>query len=112
VIWRRLREGAPLGIDASIIYGIEDYTGDLKWKHLRDAKNPYNSRIHKGLPPTPICSPGLKALEAVFNPTQYGYKFYVADTKRPGWHVFTKTHREHNAKVKELIQATRRGKKK
>lgn len=105
VIWNRLKSGSPLGIDASLIYGIEDYQGDIKWSHLRDKKNPYNSRIHKGLPPTPICSPGTASLKAVLTPTNYKYFYYVLipGTKR---HHFSKSLSEHQKHVKKLVDAT------
>ena len=46
VIWNRLKNNITLGIDASIIYGVADYKGNLRRKHLDDASNPYNTRIH------------------------------------------------------------------
>lgn len=106
VIWRRLKDQAPLGIDASVIYGISDYAGDLKTVHLQDAKNPYNSRIHKGLPPTPIGNPAAKSLAAVLTPTNLGYYYYVLipGTTR---HHFSKTLKEHNEHVRNLVNASR-----
>lgn len=96
VIWRRLKRGEPLGIDAALIYGIKDYKGDIKWVHLRDKSNQYNTRKHKGLPPTPISSPGKSSLVAVLNPAKKGYNFYVADYQREGFHHFSKNKSEHN----------------
>ena len=109
VIWRRLKDKAPLGIDAAIIYGIADYTGDLTWANLSDRKNPYNTRIHRGLPPSAIGAPSKKSLEAVLNPTNFGYYYYVLT---PGYmrHHFSKTLAEHNENVKKLVDASKRGK--
>jgi UPF0755 protein len=106
VIWRRLKDKAPLGIDAALIYGIPDYAGDLKWTHLSDASNPYNTRIRKGLPPGPIGSPSRRSLEAVLTPASEGNYYYVlkAGTTR---HTFSKTLAEHNRHVKELVAALR-----
>lgn len=106
VIWRRLKDKAPLGIDAALIYGIPDYAGDLKWSHLSDASNSYNTRIHKGLPPGPIGSPSRASLEAVLKPAHEGNYYYVlkAGTTR---HTFSKTLAEHNRHVKELVAALR-----
>jgi len=111
VIWRRLKDKAPLGIDAALIYGIADYKGDLKWSHLQDAKNPYNTRIHVGLPPTAIGAPGTKSLEAVLTPTSLGHYYYVLKlgTKQ---HHFSKTLKEHNEHVQHLIKNVKNGKKK
>lgn len=107
VIWSRFKDDIPLGIDASIIYGIEDYRGDLTWKHLRDRNNPYNSRIHKGLPPTPIASPSLASLLAVVEPSNEGNYFYVLIPDGKKRHHFSKSLREHNRHVRKLIRATR-----
>lgn len=107
VIWRRLKDGAPLAIDASVIYGVENYDGDLKTVHLKDATNPYNSRIHKGLPPTPIGAPATGSLAAVLTPSNLGYYYYVLI---PGTqkHHFSKTLREHNLHVKKLVNASKK----
>jgi UPF0755 protein len=102
VIWNRLKRKMPLGIDAALIYGIADYAGDIKWVHLRDAKNPYNTRIHKGLPPGPIGSPHISSLLAILNPSQEGYYYYVLDKELSGRHRFTKTLKEHNLYVEKL----------
>lgn len=107
VIWSRLKDNTPLGIDASIIYGIKDYRGDLTWKHLKDRNNPYNTRIHKGLPPTPIASPSLNSLLAVVNPSDDGNYFYVLIPDGRKRHHFSKSLREHNRHVRKLIRATR-----
>lgn len=103
VIWNRLRDRSPLGIDSALIYGIKDYDGDIRWKHLRDKSNPYNTRIHKGLPPGPVASPALPSMEAVITPTKKGYYYYVlkAGTNR---HHFSKSLKEHNRHVKKLVR--------
>ena len=107
VIWRRLKDRTPLAIDATIIYGIKDYDGDLKHRHLRDASNPWNTRIHRGLPPTPIGSPSLASLLAVLNPTNEGHYFYVLIPDSSKRHHFSRTLREHNRHVRKLMRASR-----
>lgn len=107
VIWRRYKDRVPLGIDAAIIYGIKDYRGDIKWKHLKDAKNPYNTRIHKGLPPTAICSPTESSLSAIINPSNKGYYYYVLTAGGGRRHHFSRTLEEHNKHVKLLIEASK-----
>jgi UPF0755 protein len=106
VIWSRLKRGEPLGIDAAIIYGITNYDGDLKWKDLKNAKNRYNTRIHRGLPPTPIGAASLSSLVAVLNPTKLGYYYYVLDSEDQSKHIFSKTLAEHNAHVRKLIKSS------
>ncbi len=102
VIWNRLKSKEVLGIDSAVIYGIDDYQGDLKKKHLADAANPYNTRIHPGLPPTPICSPSAASLQAVLTPSRNGYLYYVLDPETKQHH-FSKTIEEHNAYVRKLV---------
>jgi UPF0755 protein len=104
VIWRRLKSNEPLGIDAALIYGIADYQGDIKWVHLRDAKNPYNLRIHKGLPPSPIASPSVDSLQAVLTPSKFGYNYYVLEANESGRHFFSKTLAEHNRAVERYVK--------
>ena len=107
VIWRRLKAGAPLGIDAAIIYGIPNYDGDIKWVHLKDEKNPYNNRIHKGLPPTAIGAVSTSSLLAVLEPTNLGYYYYMLDATDHTHHVFSRTLAEHNALVQKYLRAIR-----
>lgn len=106
VIWNRLRKNIPLGIDASIIYGISDYDGDLTFAHLKDASNPYNSRIHKGLPPSPIGAVTRSSLQAVLTPTNQGYFYYVLKSDGSGKHHFSKSLKEHNRFVRKLLQTS------
>lgn len=108
VIWNRLKDGEPLGIDAALIYGIVDYQGDIKTVHLKDEKNLFNTRIHKGLPPGPIGVISMTSLRAVLNPTRLGYRFYVLGTDGTRQHRFSKTMEEHTVYVKQLIQASQK----
>lgn len=108
VIWRRLKNREPIGIDAALIYGIKDYKGDIKTAHLKDAKNLYNTRIHRGLPPTPIGSPAKASLKAVLNPTNEGYYYYVRDIDTVDRHFFSRTHAEHERYVAKLVAKTRK----
>lgn len=103
VIHNRLKFKMALGIDAAIIYGIKDFDGDIRASHLKDSSNPYNLRIHGGLPPSAIGSPSLDALNAVVEPTRAGYLYYVADPAAPGRHKFTRSLAEHNREVRKLV---------
>ncbi|MGE0172773.1 MAG: endolytic transglycosylase MltG [Oligoflexales bacterium] len=107
VIWKRLKNRSPLGIDAALIYGIKNYKGDITWNHLKDSKNPYNTRLRKGLPPTPIGSPSAASLEAVLNPTEKGYYYYVLNGDGQKKHHFSQTLAEHNQHVKVLLKETK-----
>lgn len=106
VIWNRYRRKITLGIDAALLYTIPD--GKLGTYALRDKTNLYNTRIHAGLPPTPICSPSESALRAVLNPTQGGWYYYVLQPDASKRHVFTRTLREHNHHVQILVREQKR----
>ena len=106
VIWNRLRRNMTLGIDAALIYGIKNYQGDITFAHLKDRTNRYNTRIHKGLPPTPIGSPTISSLRAVINPSKLGYLYYVLIPQRGGRHHFSKTYRQHQLYVSRLVRTS------
>jgi UPF0755 protein len=77
VVYNRLRLGMPLAIDATILYHLGSWTATIHQSDLTDPE-PYNLRVHKGLPPTPICNPGLASLQAAAHPGRYDYIYYVA----------------------------------
>ncbi|MDQ4018495.1 MAG: endolytic transglycosylase MltG [Actinomycetota bacterium] len=98
VIYNRLRLGMPLGIDATIRYGLGvPNTESLRQSQLADP-TPYNTRIHTGLPPTPITNPGLAAMQAAARPANVDYLFFVRkpDCKS---HYFTADEDEFYARL-------------
>lgn len=105
VIWNRLKAKIPIAIDAAVIYGIDDYQGDITRKHLNDPTNPYNTRLRQGLPPTPICSPSEASLKAVLTPSHEGYLYYVLDPGTDRRHHFSKTAEEHDTYVRKLVNS-------
>jgi UPF0755 protein len=77
VIYNRLRARMPLGIDASIRYGLGvPPTESLLESQLHDP-NPYNTRVHAGLPPGPIANPGLASMQAAAHPKQTDFLYFV-----------------------------------
>lgn len=96
VIYNRLKAGIPLGIDATSRFETRNWTQPLTNAVLQK-DTPYNTRINKGLPPGPIGSPGLAAIEAAAAPAHSGYLYYVANPCKPGTHTFTKTYEEFQA---------------
>jgi UPF0755 protein len=94
VIYNRLRLGMPLGIDATIYYAVElaekipTYTHELTEAQLR-IDSPYNTRIHRGLPPTPISNPGAASIQAAAHPAHVPYLYYVAGADGCGEQVFS-----------------------
>ena len=77
VIYNRLHRGMALGIDATILYHLGSWTATIHQSDLDDPE-PYNTRKHGGLPPTPICNPGLASLQAAAHPAHKDYLYYVA----------------------------------
>jgi hypothetical protein len=93
VIYNRLRLNMPLGIDASIRYALDDFSEPLTEAQLR-TPSPYNTRLHTGLPPTPIGNPGLASIHAAAHPAHVSYLYYVAGADGCGEHVFSNTFAE------------------
>ena len=77
VYYNRLAEGTLLQVDATVLYGQGKTTGQPD----TSADTPYNTYIHKGLPPGPISNPGLSAIKACLNPEKTDFKFYFTDPK-------------------------------
>jgi uncharacterized YceG family protein len=88
VIYNRLRAGIPLGIDATIRYALNDWSRPLTDADLRTA-SPYNTRTHRGLPPTPIGNPGAASISAAAHPARASFLYYVAGSDGCGEHVFS-----------------------
>jgi YceG-like family len=93
VIYNRLHQNMPLGIDASIRYALNDFSKPLTEAQLR-TPSPYNTRLHTGLPPTPIGNPGLASIHAAAHPAHVSYLYYVAGADGCGEHVFSNTFAE------------------
>lgn len=88
VVYNRLRLHMPLGVDATIRYALDDYTHPLTAAQLA-LDSPYNTRIHRGLPPTPISNPGLASINAAAHPAHVGFLYYVAGADGCGEQVFS-----------------------
>jgi UPF0755 protein len=88
VIYNRLHERMPLGIDATLRYGLDiPPTESIRLSQL-DSSNPYNTRSRPGLPPTPIANPGLASLQAAAHPARVDYLYFVRKPDRKH-HFFT-----------------------
>jgi UPF0755 protein len=99
VFTRRLQKGMKLQTDPTVIYGMgERFDGNIRRKDLRE-DTPYNTYVHKGLPPTPICMPGREALRAAVNPAAGKTLYFVS--RGDGSHAFSATLKEHNAAVRK-----------
>lgn len=105
VIYNRLDDEEPLGIDAAILYGLGRTNGELTKSEL-ETDGPYNTRIRTGLPPTPIGMPSLAALEAAIDAPEGSWKFYVLTSNDPPSHFFTESFSEFE---REKADAQARG---
>lgn len=104
ILSKRLKEGWPLEVDASIQYIMGN---SKEWWPVpllgdRARKSPYNTYLNKGLPPTPIGNPGLTSLKAVISPESSPYYFYLHD--KSGAIHYAVTNAEHEANVAKYIR--------
>ncbi len=104
VYTNRLQINMLLQADPTIIYGLgPNFDGNLRRVHINDSSNEYNTYKHAGLPPGPICSPGVAALRATLNPEKHEYFYFVAITDG-GEHAFSKNLTEHNRAVRQYLR--------
>jgi len=90
VIQNRLKQGIPLGIDATIRYELDNFSRPLRVSELK-RDTPFNTRTRQGLPPTPIGNPGLASLKAAARPASVGFLYYVVKPCADGAHSFSST---------------------
>jgi UPF0755 protein len=113
VYYNRLQKRMKLQADPTVVYTIKEKKGfDKKirrvlYKDLK-IKSPYNTYINKGLPPGPIYMPDFSSIESVLNLESHDYLFFVADVKRPGYHMFAKTNRQHNKNKRQYTNWLRK----
>lgn len=101
VVWNRLERGMPLAMDSTIIYALKmqgRYDGNLRRVDL-EMDNPYNTYRVAGAPPGPIASPGEASIDAVLEPADTRYLYFVS--KNDGSHHFSTTYREHANAVRK-----------
>jgi UPF0755 protein len=96
VFHNRLKRGMKLQSDPTVIYDIEDFDGNITRGHLM-RKTPYNTYIIRGLPPGPICNPGMDAIIAALYPAPVNYLYFVS--KNNGAHHFSSNLLDHNKAV-------------
>lgn len=107
VYHNRIRKKMKLDADPTVIYGLGGLDRPLSRRDLRQ-DTPYNTYVRRGLPPTPINSPGLSAIKAALYPDTTDYLFFVADGT--GRHRFSRTNAEHNrARFEIKNNASQRG---
>lgn len=92
VFFNRLAIDMPLQADPTVAYLFDEHRSRVLFADL-EIPSPYNTYRNKGLPPGPIASPGLHAIQAVLQPEQTDYMYFVG--RGDGAHVFTRTFNEH-----------------
>ncbi len=101
VFHNRLRRPMRLQADPTVQYALESRQSRLLYSHIDSvADNPYNTYTHDGLPPGPIGSPGISAIDAALKPASVPYLYFVAGDD--GRHEFSRTLREHNRAIQRL----------
>lgn len=108
VLENRLKAGMPLQVDATVLYARQKW-GELSRSELTSVESPYNTYLHKGLPPGPICSPSVKSVEAARNPARHKYLYYVA--MPDGTQRFAATLAEHERNIAARKAALEKGEK-
>lgn len=104
----RLQRNMLLQADPTVIYGLgPTFNGNLRRIHLNDPKNPYNTYQRSGLPPGPICSPGVAALRAAVSPEAHNFLYFVAKTDG-GEHDFSTNLEDHNKAVRRYLESRRK----
>jgi UPF0755 protein len=101
IILKRFREGWLLQTDATLLYPVKDWQHTITAQDKED-DNPYNTYKNIGLPPTPICNPGLESIEAVRNPVETDYYFYIHDND--GNAHYAETLEKHNENVNKYLR--------
>jgi UPF0755 protein len=104
VIYNRLRDGIRLDIDATTRFVTGNWEEPLKVSELENP-DPYNTRVHYGLPPGPIGSPGIDSIKAAARPAESDYIFYVVAVCGNGKHKFAESNAEFERYVAEYERA-------
>jgi len=104
VIHNRLAKGMTLSLDSTVHFAIRKSGSVTTTARERQARSPYNTYLHRGLPPGPIDSPGQAALEAALHPAAGGWLFFVTVDASSGLTKFATTEQEHARNVEEFRQ--------
>ncbi len=106
----RLSRGIPLQADPTVIYAIKKQSGNfdtiIKRVLYRDLEldSPFNTYKYAGVPPGPIFMPDISAIDAVLDPEDHNYLYFVADTENFGYHRFAETLAQHNRNKAQYIR--------
>lgn len=106
VFYNRLGIGMRLMADPTVNYALGNFYMKLN-KEALVYNSPYNTYMYPGLPPGPICSPGLNSVKAALYPAEVDYLYFVA--KQDGTHIFSRTYREHLQAIEKYQRENQEG---
>lgn len=104
----RLNKGMPLQADPTIIYALNNDTIKRVGGAMLEVESPYNTYKYKGLPPGPICVPGVAAIDAVLNYQRNNYIYFCAKEDFSGYHNFAATFAQHQVNARKYQQELNR----
>ena len=104
----RLRRGMPLQACPTAKYAVGDFTIKRVLHKHTQTPSPYNTYLHRGLTPGPICTPSIAAIDAVLNYAEHKYLYFCAKEDFSGRHNFSTTLSEHNRHARRYAEALRR----
>ncbi len=100
----RLKQNIKLQADPTVQFALMEIEHTPSFRRLRNSDylvaHPYNTYVHEGLPPGPICMPSPASVEAVLNPEKHNYIFFVAKPDNTGYHNYAETYEQHLVNVK------------
>jgi UPF0755 protein len=97
ILWKRLAAKMPLQVDSTLMYSSQGILDVFD----KESKNPYNTYKYAGLPPGPICNPGIESIEAAVEPLDSPYWYYLSAPD--GKTIFSKNYDEHLANIAKYI---------
>lgn len=95
VYMNRYKKGWKLEADPTLVFALGDFTIKRVLNEYKEIDSPYNTYLHEGFPPGPICLPSLSSLNAVLNYTKHPYMFFCARADFSGYHSFAKDYSGH-----------------
>ncbi|MBL7818159.1 MAG: endolytic transglycosylase MltG [Saprospiraceae bacterium] len=100
----RLKQGMKLQADPTVQFALMEIEKTPSFRRLRNSDyltpHPYNTYVHEGLPPGPVCMPSPASIDAVLNPDNHNYVFFVAKPDNSGYHNYAETYEQHLVNVK------------
>ena len=101
----RLQRGIPLQADPTLKYAVGDFTIRRVLNSHTKIQSPFNTYLHAGLPPGPICIPSITSIDAVLNYSKHAYLFFCVKEDFSGYHNFAETLQQHSRNAQAYHRA-------